>query len=101
MTDKTRYILLALINCLLYLGFVVVYYLLTGGTDRRRLIDLNFASDFKLIMSIVIMLVGGLVCNVSLLWRSHNRDVEREIKKALVEIIKRQLEDRKAHSSSV
>lgn len=101
MTDKTRYILLALVNCLLYLGFVVAYYLLTGGTDRRRLIDLNFASDFKLIMSLLIMIVGGVVCNVSLMWRSNSRDVEREIKKTLLEIIKRQSEDRKAHPSSV
>ena len=101
MTDKTRYILLALANCSLYIGFLVVYYLLTGGTDDRRLIDLNFASDFKLIMSILFMIVAAVVCNLSLLWRRHNRDVEREIKKALAELIKRQSEEGKPHASSV
>lgn len=101
MTDKTRYILLAIANCLLFNGFVVVYYLLTGGTDNRRLIDLNFASDFKLIMAILAMIVAAFICNISLLWRSHNRDAEREIKKMLVEILKRQTEDSKARVSSV
>lgn len=99
MTDKTRYILLALTNCLLYIGFLVVHHILTGGTDDRRLIDLNFASDFKLIMSLLAMLVCACVCNLSLMWRSHSRDVEREIKKTLVELIKRQSEDRKAPAS--
>ena len=101
MTDKVRYILLALVNCFLFIGFVVAYYLLTGGTDDRRLIDLNFASDFKLIMSLLFLLVGGVVCNLSLMWRSHRRDLERELKKTLAEIIKQQSEHRKAHASSV
>ena len=102
MTDKTRYILLALANCALYIGFLVVYYLLTGGTDDRRLIDLNFVSDFKLIMSLLVMIVAGVVCNLTLMWRRHNnRDVEREIKKTLAELIKQQSEHRKAHASSV
>ena len=101
MTNKTRYILLAVANCLLFNGFVVVYYLLTGGTDNRRLIDLNFASDFKLIMALLAMIVGAFVCDISLLWRTHNRNVEREIKNALAEILKRQSADRKAHASSV
>lgn len=101
MTDKTRYILLAVINCLLYLGFLVVHYILTGGSDDRRLVDLNFASDFKLIMALLVMIVGAFVCNISLMWRSHSRDAEREIKKMLVEILKRQSDDRKTHASSV
>src|ERR1044072_2887174 len=88
MTDKTRYILLALINCLLFLGFQVVHYILTGGADNRRLLDLNFASDFKLIMALLAMIVGAFVCNLSLLWRSRNRDVEQEMKKMLAEILK-------------
>ena len=101
MTDKTRYILLALVNCLLFIGFLTAHYLLTGGTDDRRLIDLNFASDFKLIISLLFVIVGGVVCNLSLMWRSHSRDVEREIKKTLAELIKQQSEHRKAHASSV
>jgi hypothetical protein len=102
MTNKARYILLAVVNCLLFNGFVVVYYLLTGGADDRRLVDLNFASDFKLIMALLAMIVGAFVCNLSLMWRTHSRDVEREeIKKTLVEILKRQSDDGKAHASSV
>ena len=89
MTDKTRYILLALTNCLLYIGFLVVHHILTGGTDDRRLIDLNFASDFKLIMSLLFMIIAAVVCDLSLMWRGHRRNVEREeIRKALAEIIK-------------
>lgn len=89
MTDKTRYILLVLTNCLLYIGFLVVHHILTGGTDNRRLYELNFASDFKLIMSLLFMSIAAVVCDLSLMWRSHSRNVEREeIKKALAEIIK-------------
>jgi hypothetical protein len=102
MTDKTRYILLALVNCLLFIGFLSVHYILTGGADDRRLFDLNFASDFKLIMTLLAMIVCAFVCNLALMWRSHSRDVEREeIKKTLLEILKRQSDDRKAHASSV
>jgi hypothetical protein len=52
-------------------------------------------------MSLLIVIVGAFVCDLSLMWRSHSHDVEREIKKTLAEIIKRQAEDRKAHDSSV
>lgn len=80
MSDKWRYVLIAIINSLLFVAFLFVYNKLGGADSNSRLIDLNFQNNSKVIFAYIGVVLGAVFSNLALMSQSHNRQLEKQKK---------------------
>jgi hypothetical protein len=88
MSDKWRYILVAISNCLLFIGFLFLHNKLGGADSNQRLVDLSFENNSKLIFAFLGLVVGAIFSNLVLMIRGHSRQLEKQMQELLSSALK-------------